>query len=302
MIKKITIVFIFLIAVGFGALYYYQHSQVPPEMKNWETETNLPLIGRNNSYDLLFLGSSHARIFSRFHNHQRVEKILGQSIINLSQGAERGGIISQHTYLSYFYFNRNTAATVVYFIDPFFFFRRNLDDGEHILSNEPFRRNFYRVARDEGINKDALKVYQGNGDTPLSPSEFDMYFKERQDAAMTEIDQEKLDARIAFLYQDGYNEQHFRKSFDKLAKTVREAKKHSARVVFVIPATLIPPQPDDYRVTEALQNAAKKEGYELYDFSEAITDPSFYYDVDHLNTKGIEKFTKEFLKPVLHQK
>ena len=45
---------------------------------NYQTESNLLFFKTQTDYDVLFIGISHARNFSRHKNHIQVEKILNK--------------------------------------------------------------------------------------------------------------------------------------------------------------------------------------------------------------------------------
>jgi len=67
------------------------------DFKNWQTESNLLIMPGDETHDLMFLGTSHARQFSRHNNHTKVSELLNTEFINL--GSTDGGILNQQTYL-----------------------------------------------------------------------------------------------------------------------------------------------------------------------------------------------------------
>ncbi|MBP7967057.1 hypothetical protein KAZ66_02175 [Candidatus Woesebacteria bacterium] len=296
----ITIIEIVIIGFIIVDLFFMPANNEPAEerLSNSQTEANLPVIGKREYYDAVFLGTSHARIFSRFENHARVEKVLGKKIINLGQGYERGGAKSQQTYLNYFYERGNFATTLVYFVDPFIFYRRNLDENVSIYVNEPYRHDFSNILKDVETNKEIVAFYETKTAKGIRPTRYPEFEKKYQ-GNVSNITPESINERIAYLYKDQYNKEQFDKTFRTLMETIEIARGRGMKVIVIIPTTQLPTQPQDKYVLDALRAEAKKGLFAFYDFSHVITDPSLFYDTDHLNTPGIMYFTQKHLKPLL---
>lgn len=296
----VTIVEIVIILLIVLDLFIMPSKKDIPEkrLENWQTEANLPVIGRREYYDAVFLGTSHARIFSRFKNHDRVEAALDKTFINLGQGYERGGVKSQQTYLDYFYQRGNFANTLVYFVDPFIFYRKSLDENHTLYVNEPFREDFFSHLQDEETSQDIVSFYETKQSRGIQPTKYPEFEKNYM-ADIGKIDEKAIQDRVAHLYTDPYNQQQFDKTLQTLLETIRIARGRGMRVVVILPTTQIPRQPQDEPVITGLRKEAKTGLFEFYDFSRAITDPALYYDTDHLNTPGILYFTKKHLKPIL---
>lgn len=296
----VTLIEIVVIAFILLDLFVIPLKKGTPEkrLENWQTEANLPVIGRRQYYDLVFLGTSHSRIFSRFKNHDRVEAALGKTFINLGQGYERGGVKSQQTYLDYFYQRGNFANTLVYFVDPFIFYRNSLDDNKSLYVNEPFREDFYSHLKDEETPADIVSFYESKDSRGIKPTRYPEFEKSYM-GDISNIDEKAIQDRISHLYTDPYNQQQFDQTLGTLLETIRIARGRGMRVIVILPTTQLPQQPQDEIVIKTLRNEAKKGLFEFYDFSHAITDPQLYYDTDHLNTPGILYFTKKHLKPIL---
>lgn len=302
--KRFIVFLVGSIAMMAMALIFYlpkATNSPPTEVQNWNTETNLPLIGTRTYYDLIFLGTSHARIFSRFQNHERVEKTLGKSLINLAQGYERGGARSQQMYFLYFYEQQNFANTLVYFVDPFIFYRKRMDANPEIYTNEPFNHDFYNVLKENDTPKEILNFYLTKEQKGLRPTIYPEFDKTYQGAQANDLQQEQFEERIRFLYEDSYDKSQFDQTFANLTQTFRVAREHGMRVVVIIPTTLLPEQKGDKLVYAALEKGSKDGLYEYYNFAHAIKDTSLYYDTDHLNTEGVLLFTNQYLKPILEK-
>lgn len=88
LLKSVLLCLLSSIAIGLF-LPYLSNKVERKGFSNHETESNLFFINDNENFDLLLLGISHARNFSRHKNHQRVEKILDKKFINLGQGGAK---------------------------------------------------------------------------------------------------------------------------------------------------------------------------------------------------------------------
>lgn len=271
-------------------------------LNNWETEANLPVIQKNKHYDFVLLGSSHARIFSRYNNHLRVENLLNKKFINLSQGAEKGGVVSQQTYLRYFYQRGNTTKTLIYFVDPFMFYNSQLDDNSSLYKNEPFRLDFYyQLLMNQPKNSNIIEAYAAKRLDDQEATTYPQYLASSMETKTTLPSQSTIDSRVQFLYQDSYDEKKFNETVAVLMETVNIAREKNNRVVLIIPSTLFPKQIYDNYVFDSISKASRNGEFEYYNYSSAINDLDLYHDVDHLNTNGVLTFTKIFLEPILLQ-
>ena len=56
--------------------------------------------------------------------------------------------------------------------------------------------------------------------------------------------------------------------------------------------------PDEAAFDQALSRLLATAGARLHDFSQALDEPRFYFDTDHLNRTGLTEFFAHYLKPV----
>lgn len=272
------------------------------KLGNWQTEANLPVIGQNKHYDFILLGTSHARIFSRYHNHARVEKLLDKKFINLAQGGERGGVVNQQAYLRYFYQKNNSASTLVYVIDPFIFYRDSLDNTPEIYQFEPFDKDFLRILEQISKNKEVIDSYKKNSVTPpRQPREYNVYQKLFQDDKTSPPTDQEIKDRVDFLYHDPFEEEKFKERFATMQESIQIARQHNTKVIVLVPTTLLKKQPKDEYILEMIRKNAGNNEYQYYNLWNAVSDTNLYYDTDHLNTEGILFFTAKYLKPLLEE-
>lgn len=133
--------------------------QIRYSFPNNATESNLLSMTKNTGYDLLFMGTSHARIFSRSKNDEIVEKILSKKMFNISKGGGHGGIFPEYLFLSRFYEEKNSAKDILYFIDPWTFYSSQWNEKNYFLEDEPVDFPFMTNAIKEGVNRSVIINY-----------------------------------------------------------------------------------------------------------------------------------------------
>ena len=269
--------------------------------QNYETESNLLVWNKNEQFDILFMGISHARNFSRHKNHLRLEAILNKTIINIGQGGGKCGINEQLFYLDYFYRKGNTASTVVYVISPPLFFSETLPIASNTFDLEPFELNFflnYVLFKTEN-KQQRLSSYLRSKLTfdwllyqPISTDSI----KEKLDS----IDTNMVVAAQQMIYKDTLQLHRFYNSTNRVEETIRLALRNDANVILVIPPALFGKWQGHQNVEEFAKQMQKLHGVEYYDFSESVLLPEYYYDHHHLNTNGVVYFTRSFLKRILN--
>jgi hypothetical protein len=273
------------------------------KLNNWNTESNGLIMPCNSTVDLVILGTSRARTFSRFANHERTEKILHRKVLNIARGGG-AGVVPMAMELKWFYDRHNHAKTILYFIDPWVLYSHTWNEHNYIANpcffkEEPFSFDY------------AFRVYANSGELGLTKylraklkSEWLSY------APLTETyDNSRLYGptaegaakRISCLYDEKLQEANFTRYSKKLSEIVALAEADNARLIFALPPTLLN-EPGQERLTNFLRDLQKTHRVEFHDFSKSITDPQFFADYDHLNTKGIVKILNEQILPSLHSK
>lgn len=267
---------------------------------NHETDSNLLVLQEDQQYDLLFMGISHARNFSRYQNHQRVAQILDQKMLNLGQGNGACGVNEQLFYLDYFYHKENKAHTLVYFISPPLFFSESLALASNTFDAEPFQLDFFQRywSYTSENHWERMVSYLQSKYSPrwclLKP-----YSLNEMDVQLEKLDPTVVEAGQRLAYGDTLNMERFAKSVKGLQNTINLALDKDTKVVLIIPPALFGPWEGHQNVVNFAEQMAELASVEFYDFSETILDPSFYYDHHHLNTAGVVFFTEKYLQAVL---
>lgn len=268
------------------------------QFTNKDTESNLLIMPSNENLDIVMLGTSHGRTFSRYGNHQRVENILQSRILNLSKG-NGGGPFVESLFLSYFYEQKNKADVVLYFIDPWVFYSAKWNEENFFLSEEPLNLNFLTLALKYGTDKQVifnyLKTKLGVGWLLTKPTI--SLLSDEKSLAM--VDKEAVEKRIENLYPDGTNEDYARLQMRYMENMLDLASQNKTKTIFIIPPTLLGNLPGHAQLIKRLEEWKKTYSIEFFDFSDSMSNPSLYADHDHLNSKGIDVFTQKFIKPIL---
>ncbi len=261
-----------------------------------QTESVLNSLPENQAYDVLIMGSSHGRIFSRSGNHYRVEQVLGKKVANISRSA--AGILPEKAYLDYFYTKGNSAKTIVYFIDPFVFSTRSWNERQYFLTDEPFEFGFLPLLFKHGIDPGVSYAY--------IKSKFGREWRKNhgiitldETYALKYIVQKSIQNRLDALYPEGYSKATFDSYVPELEKTIRLAQQHQSRIIFIIPATLLGHTPGHADLLALLDRFKAKYQIPYYDYANVIRTPGLFYNHDHLNVRGVGYFTERYLKPVL---
>ncbi len=265
---------------------------------NWETDSDLLIMPIHKSVDLLIMGSSHARIFTRDKNHLRVEKILNKSMVDVGKGGGEGGIVTNLVMLNYFYDQEDTAKQIVYFMDAWPFFTSKWNEKSYFLTNEPINEDLFRLCLKYHVDKDVMLNYFKSKYT-IDWLERRPNTREINNDILQDVSQEAIQKRLASLYIEPYDEQVFNHYAALLEEVVRLAQAHHAKLTFIFPATLLDDNRGKDKVLKLLSTFKTKYGTDYYDYSDVIQDHTLFYDHDHLNTKGVVYFTEKYLKPLL---
>ncbi|MBP6586273.1 MAG: hypothetical protein KA215_11490 [Flavobacterium sp.] len=270
---------------------------------NYQTESNLLFFKTQTDYDVLFIGISHARNFSRHKNHIQVEKILNKSIINIGQGSAACGVNEQLFYLDYFYHLKNRTQKVIYMLSPPLFFSESLPKASNTFNNETFEFSFfYRYLFFNSENKkERVQSYLRSKLTKqwLETYPFSLESKTEK---LDSLDTKEVQKGQDFAYGKSPSLERFRKSTIKIEETINLAITNNSDVILIIPPALFGKWPEHDKVVDFAKKMTKNKRVEFYDYSESILKPEYYYDHHHLNTKGIIFFTDNYLKPIISGK
>jgi hypothetical protein len=264
-----------------------------------ESESTLLVIGENEHYPVVFLGTSRGRVLSRDGNHEMVERILGRKVANLSKGGG-GGLMPMDVHLSFFLNQGNTTDHVIYLVDPFIFYSSiNNEHNDFFLRDEPFELFIFLKLIKERYPLDRLSSY-------LQMIKVTDWQKISRYAApgltegtLKKIDEEKME-KAKKHYLKKYDQNNFVAYGHVVDDINRLVKTHGATITYVMLPLFMPDFPGLPEVDAFLRKTADREAGVFYiNCSSCMQDKKFYYDHMHFNKTGIEYFLKTYIRPIL---
>ncbi|PIE63158.1 MAG: hypothetical protein CSA25_01495 [Desulfobacter postgatei] len=263
-----------------------------------QTESNLLVIGKNEHYPIVFLGTSRGRVFSRDGNHEMVEKILGKKVANLSKGGG-GGLMPMDVHLCFFMNQGNTADHIIYLVDPFVFYSSiNNEHNDFFLRDEPFELFIFLKLIKDRYPLDRLSSYLQN----IAVTDWRKISRYAApgltNGRLKKIDEEKLEKA-----RKHYLEKCDRNSFVAYGHVVddinRRVKTHGATITYVMLPLLMPDFPGLSEVDAFLRETADRQAGVFYiNCASCMQDKKFYYDHMHFNKTGIAYFLKHCILPI----
>jgi hypothetical protein len=294
--------FIFLFIVLFFAFFIAGSAIVKNRnFKNYETESNTLFLNKNEHFNLMISGISHARNFSRHRNHLRVEKILHTKMVNIGQGNGACGINEQYFYLQYFYSENNSVDTLLFIMSPPMFFSNTLPIASNTFKLETFTLNFFTKYLFFDTENKGQRLHQyikskfSKQWLTYSPLDKKIVNDTANLKALHEINHEEVRKGMLVANPKGLDKESFDKACVIVDKAIQLAQSKGTVVLLMVPPALFGKWPGHNQVMEFGTKMEHKYGTKLYDFSETVLDPSCYYDHHHLNTKGIVYFTKNYM-------
>lgn len=216
-----------------------------------------------------------------------------------------GGIQIQKSYLEYFFMKKNTAKKVLYFLDSSMLSTDQFDKPAWWLFEKPELGFIKHLSKTFDINTilsyliTSLKQKQADG------------LQIRQSKPETRVISEKIDSssllkRLDVLHH-GRSEKKRKLQEQKFIELVTSFQKHASgsELILIINAQLFGKDaPNKEELVTFLDKIKKEYGIKYYDYSDIYNNPDtydFFYDFDHLNTKGQTHLTEDYLIPILQQ-
>lgn len=259
-----------------------------------ETESNVAIVPKNQSFQQVFLGTSQGRTFSREKNYLTTDSILGKhTYLNLCQGSGGGGYPALYS-LDYFFDRNNSTRQIVYIISPWVFFSEMCNDKHPITRREVFKPDFLlTLLTNPRTSSSEWKNYL------YSPLTNDWEKKCTWRHVMADSSIGKLNIDVLAAARSKIEGHAKAGGFEKYKVVIDDlqslAKENQSELIFVYPPFLMTDIPgkdvvDDYLKTKKLK---------VFDFSEEMQNPLYFYDHIHLNNQGVRHFLSHFLKPIL---
>ena len=304
-IFKTILFWVLLLIVIYGAAKIYSIPAESKDYENFKIEENLVITPQEDTVDYLFMGLSHARNFSRHRNHMRVEKILDIDFLNYGKGGGKGDCASQYNYLSYFLSKNNHTDNILYVLSMPMFFANRLDKNAFTYQYEILKPDFfYQILIGPDINKgEKLYNYVRTKFDKKWREDYGPWSEKSRDRVLEEFDTTEIVAGFKRAYVKGLEFDAFKRNKKRIEETILLAKEENINISFLITPATFGEWPGHKHVMEFMDSMNEKYDVKTYDYSKVyLHQKKFFYDHHHLNTKGVVKFTKEYLKPLVNQK
>lgn len=272
------------------------------EYHNFNTEENVVITPKDKHFDFLFLGLSHARNFSRHHNHERVEKILHRNFLNYGKGGGKGNIANQYVFLKYFLSRGNTTDHIYYVLSMPMFFAERLDENAYTYQDEMLDPDFfYQVLTGPDVNKgEKLYTYIRSKFDKRWRTKYGPWSAKINDNVLEKFDTTQIVDGFKKAYVNGLEFDTFEKNKKLMKETIELARKNNIGVTFIVTPSTFGEWPGHQEVMQFMQELKKEYGTDVYDYSKVyLHQKKYFYDHHHLNTEGVVKFTEEYLKPMM---
>lgn len=300
-IKKIFFITASFVLIFMILVFLFSKIVESKDFNNWETESNLLIMKPNTHFDILFLGNSHSRMFSRHKNHERVERILHKTIINFGRTGGTTGYSDYLLYLQYAYSKNVTFDTIVVNIFSEMLLSKTPYIASNTFENEPFKLDFFIrfLKYPYTQNKFQKSFYYMRSKLSIEWITHKPFSLDAKTDSLLEIDSTKIKEGFEIAFADGVDTVNFNYTSIIVEEIVKLAKNNGATVVFITTPTLFGNWPHQEMVEDLMVDFNLKYGTKYYNFADSIKNPNYYYDHHHLNTKGIVKFVDEYLKPIV---
>lgn len=299
-LKILLFVFLF-VSLVFTITKLFSSKVERYNFENYNTEENLVITPKNQNFDYVFLGLSHARNFSRHENHQRVEDILDISFLNYGKGGGKGNVANQHIFLKNFLKKGNTTNNILYIISMPMMFAERLDKNSFTLDNEIFDLGFFmRFLFGPGINKkEKLYSYLRSKYKPKW-NKNKPYSAKINEKILVEFDTLKIQSGFKLAYVNGLEHNTFERNKEVIKKTIELAKNNNIKLSFIVTPSTFGKWPGHDIVCNFLDSLKLESNIEVYDFSSIYLHKyEYFYDHHHLNTNGVVSFSKDYLKAIV---
>lgn len=277
-----------------------------------ETETAFQKLfaSQGERADWLVLGASHALPLDYGEVPARLQQDTGQSMVVL---AEIGAGPLYSRFVLEQALHDLEVKHLIYVIDSFAFGDDEWNEARIIdralLRRTPQRLSTARIMAElslrNGVNPRGLVDYL-TGFSKLNPVErfpkvgwrgaadFDRRFRPSRHA---------VSARIAYLYPKGAPEaktvERYLDNLEGLFDLADAADVEVLAIKLPMPKTFRDSLPAEPAFDAALRRRLTSRGIVLHDLSEAIVDPAFYFDTDHLNADGVEALYRDHLRTLI---
>lgn len=263
----------------------------------WETDAKLEGFRFDQSHDLIILGTSRAYTLSRYEaNHKALEKGLNAKVLNLAMPAA-GGVKPAWTYFRHALDRGMRPKAVLIALDPFVFFSEACNEQHKFVYYEPFEFAFFFALVSDAYPWRRIVTHVRHKFTLewilRQPSPLPRF-----DKALSSLpDGEHIARRMDSLYLDGLSPERMAHYGRYLRKILERCQSDGIAAHVLLMPTLLGEEPGVAAFKEMLASLRAEYGFTQSDFVDAMRSPECFYDSDHLNAIGVERFVSGHLAP-----
>ncbi|MBC3845170.1 hypothetical protein H8K90_02150 [Winogradskyella echinorum] len=263
---------------------------------NSNLKNSVNLFEKKKEYDLLFMGISHARVYSRGGNHAEIERILDASVLNISKGNAMCGLEDQIYYFNYVIENNIKIKKVVLVLSPTLFLTNHLNYATNTFNDEPLELSFYfnYYFYDAPNKHKRLFNYVKSKYNPKEWIKKQPLVKKKKTKIIDSINQDKLNDLFKLYYPNKFDGVESNKQ--RLFRLRNICRENDIKLQIIIPSALFGAWPGHDLLVNSLNEMGFAKSVDYYDFSRSIMDKKYYYDEHHLNSEGVEYFFTNFLE------
>jgi hypothetical protein len=264
---------------------------------------------QESTVDWVILGSSHAMPLDFDDFNAQIERATQLKILNLA--APGAGPLYNRFVLEHF-LGTHRARNLLYVVDSFAFYSRTWNEERFadakLLRRTPFEpaiaRRLWDYARHEGVDARAVLDYLSGFSKINNRERFqrDVWEGEAQFERPYRPSSTAVKKRIDYLYPDKTAPAALARYLEEFSAIIALARKEDVNVVVIkmpMPPRFYSQLPDEAGFDDALSRFLIARGVPFHDFSAKTSDPSLYFDTDHLGRAGLTEFFQRDLKPVL---
>jgi hypothetical protein len=259
--------------------------------------------------DWIILGASHAMPLDFADFNVFMQRETGKRILNLASPGT--GPLYNRFVLEAFLRAHKTAG-VLYVVDSFAFYSSAWNEDRFtdakLMRRTPFSAavagELARYSMEENVDPRALLDYLSGFSKINNRERFepDIWEGEKQFDRVYRPSASATRSRIQYLYPASPQQSGLDRYLASFAALVTLAQQHGARVVAIkmpVPAAFRRELPAEATFDAAMARLCAQQGVALHDFSQALDEPRFYFDTDHMNRDGLTTFLARDLKPIL---
>lgn len=264
---------------------------------------------RDTRVDWVVLGASHAMPLDFDAMNSGIERSSGQQLVQLA-GPGTGPLYNRFVLEQFL--RRHSATHLLYVVDAFTFYSPAWNE-DRFVDAKLLRRTPWDMAVASSlagyvwrhrVDPRALLDYATGFSKINNRDRFekDVWEGERQFEQVARPSKTAVRKRIAYLYPDGSAPEARARYMAEFAALLTLARQHGMQVTVIkmpLPAGFRQQLPADPGFDAELARLLDEQHAAFADFAAALPDPTLYFDTDHLNRAGVDRFVAQCLGPLL---